>query len=45
MAKVWNSHVTEEMCEQMGLDSDQVAQMVEELDDAVMNILQGWGLD
>ena len=45
MSKVWHSHVTDDMVQVMGLDEQQVAEMVQELDDAVMSILQEWGLD
>jgi len=43
--KVWVSHVTQDMCERMGLDQNQIAEMVQELDDAVMHTLNHWGLD
>ena len=43
--KVWHSHVTRDMVEVMGLNEQQVAEMVQELDDAVMHTLNHWGLD
>lgn len=43
--KVWHSHVTRDMVEVMGLNEQQVAEMVQELDDAVMHTLNNWGLD
>lgn len=43
--KVWHSHVTRDMVETMGLNEQQVAEMVQELDDAVMFTLNNWGLD
>jgi hypothetical protein len=45
MDKVWASHVTQDMCEIMGLDEKQIAEMVQELDDAVMHTLNSWGLE
>ena len=42
---VWQSQVSQEMIDESGLSDNQVAELIEELDDAVARICEEFGIE
>ncbi len=42
---VWRSQVSQEMIDESGLSDNEVAELIEELDDAVARICESYGIE
>jgi len=42
---VWQSQVSQEMIDESGLSDNEVAELIEELDDAVARICESYGIE